>query len=394
MEDKLRIQKLTEIFYAIYYRRYALQVIRQNQTYIDQARPTDIIKIVDQLVRNNVPMAGLKTGINKFLNLLHKSLLSRDIPLPEAGSLLEYCMINNMEIGNLLKATRPFIKKINDEPHHPETREKLSAQFTGLAKTGNYYLIKENILFPLLEKHWKDYRCLKVMWSFHDDIRKELHQIIGLLTEPEIDLARFNRLSGALFFNMNAIRFREERILFPVILQTIPAENLNTLLPECVKIGFPYFNPDLPPGEEISETLPPAGIIDLQSGVLTPEQIRLIFNHLPVDITFVDENDHVKYFSTPQDRIFPRSDSIIGRNVRNCHPPESLHVVEEILDTFRKGKRDSATFWIKIKEETVLIQYFACRDGKGNYKGVVEVSQVITGIQELTGERRILDWKP
>jgi uncharacterized protein len=248
------------------------------------------------------------------------------------------------------------------------------------------------VLFPLLEKRWKEHRCVKVMWSFHDDIRKNLQQINLLLGEETLDLARFNRLAGDVFFNMYAIRFREEKILFPLIQESIPEEAVNALLRECARIGFPFVQPEIPEEEGSPET-PFPEMVDLHSGKLTPEQIMLIFNNLPVDITFVDENDQVAYYSNPPDRIFIRTNAARGRDVRNCHPPESMHVVQEILDTFRKGERESATFWIDIKGEKVLIQYFACRDKEGNYKGVIEVSQVISGIQSLSGEKRLLDWK-
>jgi hypothetical protein len=144
----------------------------------------------------------------------------------------------------------------------------------------------------------------------------------------------------------------------------------------------------LPEKKEWSKT----GDLDLDTGNLSLEQIRLIFNHLPVDITFVDENNKVRYFSTPGKRIFPRSKAIIGRDVRNCHPPESVHIVEEIVESFRSGKHNMASFWIKMKDEMVLIQYFAVRDDQGKYKGVIEVSQEISGIRALVGERRLVEW--
>jgi hypothetical protein len=337
-------------------------------------------------------MAGLKTGINKFLNTVHKQLQLRENPVPAADSLLDFCIRNNAEMDQHLKAIRPLIKQVNLDPADPEIRSELRNIYLELGKFVTYYQIKENVLFPLLEKHWKDYRCVKVMWSFHDDIRKNLQQISALLEEETLDLARFNRLTGDIFFNMVAIRFREEKILFPIMQETIPEETVNALLPECARIGFPFVQPDIPEEERSLET-PFPGVVDLPSGKLTPEQIMLIFNNLPVDITFVDENDRVAYYSTPPDRIFIRTNAILGRDVRNCHPPESISVVEEILDTFRKGERDSATFWIDMKGEKVLIQYFACRDKDGKYKGVIEVSQVISGIQSLTGEKRLLDWK-
>lgn len=393
MDDKLRLQKLSEVFYAIYHGKYGKEIIRQNQSWLDQARPSDIIRLVDMLVQNNVPMAGLKTGISKFLSVIHKTLLSGEIHVPDHDSLLDFCIRNNSELDLLLKTVRPLLKAINDNPSDFLTREELLKKFTMLENYGSYYRIKENVLFPMLEKQWKDYRCVKVMWSLHDDVRKNLRLIVELLSAETLEIPRFNRLAGDIFFHMYAIRFREERILFPVIMDTVPEELLNGLLPECAGIGFPFVNPEIPEEIVIRKSDFENEMVDLLSGSLTPEQIVLIFNHLPVDITYVDENDQVKFFSTPPDRIFVRTQAALGRDVRNCHPPESLHVVEEILEAFRKGERNSATFWIDIQGEKVLIQYFVCRDGKGNYRGVVEVTQVISGIQSLSGEKRLLDWK-
>jgi uncharacterized protein len=393
MEDKLRLQKLAEVFYAIYHGRYGQQLIRQNQAWLDQAVPVDVIRLVDMLVQNNVPMTGLKPAVNKFLNVIQKRLLSIEIQPPSPDSFLDFCIRNNTGLDDLLKNLRPLIKQLNSHPEDQELREVLLTRFTDLEKFVSYYRIKENVLFPILERQWKDFRCLKVMWSMHDDIRKNLHRMVDLLSGETPDLAKFNRLTGDIFFSMYAIRFREERILFPVIQDTIPEEMLNILLPECAEIGFPFVNPEIPDVDEPGLLLKEAGMVDLQTGVLTPEQLELIFNHLPVDITYVDENDEVRYFSTPPDRIFVRTKAALGRDVRNCHPPESLDVVEKILQSFRSGERDSATFWIDIRGEKVLIQYFACRDAKGKYKGVVEVTQGISGIQSLTGEKRLPDWK-
>ena len=131
---------------------------------------------------------------------------------------------------------------------------------------------------------------------------------------------------------------------------------------------------------------------NLGTGILSTEQIKLIFNHLPVDITFVDEHNKVKYFSSPTKRIFPRTVAIIGRDVSNCHPKESVHVVEEIVDSFRNGEKSQADFWIKMRGEFILIQYFAVRDAQGDYRGVIEVSQEVSEIRALEGEKRLLDW--
>ena len=128
------------------------------------------------------------------------------------------------------------------------------------------------------------------------------------------------------------------------------------------------------------------------TGHMDMEQLEILLNLLPVDMTLVDENDKVAFFSRPKDRIFPRSVAIIGRDVRNCHPPESVHVVEDILASFKRGEKDEAAFWIQMRGMFIHIQYFAMRNEAGEYRGTLEVSQEISGLRALEGERRLLEW--
>jgi len=134
------------------------------------------------------------------------------------------------------------------------------------------------------------------------------------------------------------------------------------------------------------------GSLTLDTGLLTAEQINLLLKHLPVDVSFVDENDRVAYYSQTEDRIFPRSPGIIGRTVQNCHPSKSVHIVNKMLDEFRAGRKDSSEFWIQMKGKFIHIRYFAVRDSMGSYKGTLEVSQDVTSIRGLEGEKRLLDW--
>ncbi len=133
-------------------------------------------------------------------------------------------------------------------------------------------------------------------------------------------------------------------------------------------------------------------MLDLETGKLTLEQINLLLKHLPIDISFVDANDEVKYFSATDNRIFPRSPAVIGRKVQKCHPPKSVHVVEDIVKQFKSGEKDVAEFWIQLGDKMVNIRYFAVRDDQGKYMGVLEVSQDLTHIKTLEGERRLVQW--
>ncbi len=387
-----RIKKLVELFESVIRGDLNAELVKDYQEVIDKASPDEVIAVVDRLIHLKMPMNDLKKGINKALNLLNKSL--QDFPYipPSPNSFAGYLIQNNHQLDIRLKAIRPLLKSINLDPENKALRNEIKEKFADLAKMDLHYLIKENVFFPLIEKYLPDYRCLQVMWSFHDDIRTTIKSVIGLLDEPNFELKKFNRLSGDIFFNMYAIKFREERILFPIAMDLIPEKELDALLIESIEIGFPYIQPEIHTVQEIVKDPDFSGEVDLKTGFLTAEQIRLIFNHLPVDITYVDENDKVKFYSTPKKRIFTRTNSVIGRDVKNCHPSESVHVVEQIIASFRSGEKDKASFWIQLKGEFVLIQYFAVRDKSGNYKGVVEVSQEITEIRNIEGERRLLDW--
>jgi DUF438 domain-containing protein len=392
LNKKQRTGQLLELFRGIINGDKPVELVRKNQKLIDTVAPSDIIDAVDQLVLLQIPMDELKKGINKVLNLLYKTIQEYPYNPPERDSFLGIMLQNNEMLDSKLKAIRPLIKQLNRDRENINLRDELKDKFIEIEKFRDQYLVKENVLFPLLETEWKNFRCLQVMWSFHDDIRKNIQAVVEELAGKDFDLKNFNRLCGDIFFNMHAIKFREERILFPAIIETISNDKLDEMLNEAVGFGFPYVNPAIDETKPKVDQQPPGHDIDLHTGSLSPEQIRLLFNHLPVDITYVDENDKVKYFSTPSKRIFPRTKAIIGRDVKNCHPPESMHVVEQIVDAFKKGTKSEASFWIKAKANFILIQYFAVRDEQGNYKGVVEVSQEISELQNITGEKRLLDW--
>jgi len=385
-----RRQALHSLFMQVLNRQDAVENIQKNAQIIENTEAIDIIALVDQLVRENLPLKELKTGINKFLNVLGKTIKAMpEASYPEGGLLSAFKVVND-QLDNQLKAIKPMMRQLNSDKELDVTPRLLKA-LIDLQIFEAYYTIKENVLFPLIEKHWPDYRCLGVMWSFHDDIRFHLRRSIELLSDKSIDKKAFNREIGNLFFAMYAIRLREEKLLYPLVESSISGQELNALLPECQAMKLPFYYETVIQQENITKS-EFNGLIQLATGALSPEQIDLMINHLPVDITFVDENNKVRFFSSPQHRIFPRSKAIIGRDVHNCHPPESVHIVEEIVENFRSGKKDTASFWIRLKGQMVLIQYFALRDASGNYKGVIEVSQEITEIQSLEGEKRLLDW--
>ncbi len=386
-----RLFKLLEVSKLVLKTGNARQFILENEDFINTVIPSDFIALFDELVREGYSIDELKTCSNKIINIFYKPIDNYDRYEPEPDSFLGVLELNNSKMESILDKIRPVYKAMIKNKGNKENINKLLVLFSSLETFVKHYTIKENVLFPILEQTWPDYRCLQIMWSFHDDIRRNIKNIINELENGITDFKIFNRWVGDVFFNMLTIKFREEKILFPYILSTIEEEHLSKMNIDGFEIGYPYIQPQKTP-DVVIKTKQNTCDMDLGTGSLTVDQVRLVFNHLPVDITYVDENDKVQYFSTPKKRIFPRTTAIIGREVNNCHPPESVHVVEKIVQSFKNGEKDKADFWINMNNETILIQYFAVRDNKQNYKGVIEVSQEITEIKKLKGEKRLLDW--
>ena len=386
-----RIEKLLEVSKLILETGNAHSFIIENKNFICTVIPTDFITLFDEIIKEGYKMEDIKVLTNKVLNIFHVPIRDYVRVEPKPDSFLSVLEQNNCEMELLLNKIRLVFKDFVKDTTSSDLQKQLTELFTQLEVFARHYTIKEIVLFPIIEETWSDYRCLQIMWSFHDDIRRNIKSVISQLQKANIDLKVFNKCVGDIFFNMHAIKFREERILFPYILSTISESQLKKMNREGFEIGYPYIQPkQIKKGE--TESVFDGGVINLGTGKVNVEQIKLIFNHLPVDITFVDQNNKVCYFSSPPKRIFPRTTAIIGREVSNCHPPESVHVVEQIVESFRSGEKDQADFWIKMRGEYILIQYFAVRDESGNYKGVIEVSQEISGIKALEGEKRLLDW--
>lgn len=194
--------------------------------------------------------------------------------------------------------------------------------------------------------------------------------------------------------------YKEENVLFPAALERLSKEEWAAIRAQEAEVGYCYVEPgdQWPPAAPAEPAMSPAKteaaderLLSLKTGTLTAQEVNWLLTHLPVDVTYVDANDEVRFFSETRERIFPRSAAIIGRKVQKCHPPASVHRVQQILDSFRAGKRDVAEFWIQMKGRFIHIRYFAVRDEHGEYQGTLEVTQDITHIRTLEGEKRLLD---
>ena len=281
----------------------------------------------------------------------------------------------------------------------------LRQQTENLTAIEKHYSRKENLLFPFMEKKGFEGPSM-VMWGVDNDIRGQIKGFRNEITQAEPDAEALESQFKGLAQNIQEMIYKEEKILFPEALSRLNESEWAAIRKGEEDIGYfnvtprdtwkPQTKTDMTPqaSETAAKTPQSEGLLSLATGALTRKQINLMLTHLPVDVTFVDENDRVRYFSQGKERIFDRSAAIIGREVTKCHPPQSVHRVQLILDDFRSGKRDVAEFWIQMGGQFVHIRYFALRDAEGAYQGCIEVSQEVSHIRQLEGEKRLLDNVP
>ena len=396
-----RVQDLLAFSMGIMNGENGKMLIEKYQEAIDNVTPHDMLALEDKQVQMGISPEMIKKDVEKIINVFTKGLESYEWEKPKEGTFLYYLMLENEAFKFKLNQIKKILRGYNgrEASHFQEMKQELLPRFVEFKPFDYHYIKKENILFPYLEEIWESYRPLKVMWSLHDDIRRTLKEVIALLEDPSTEWSDFNPLLGKYYSLVFRMIQKEDIIIFPVATETVSDENWHEMHLQSFEYPFPFIEtPEKPQDESIKEQtdqddLLVPGMFVAETGRMTLEQVLLVFNHLPVDITVVDENDRVLFFNKPKERFFPRSPAIVGRSVNNCHPPESVHIVEEIVETFRKGERDTAIFWIELKGRFILIQYFALRNDDGEYKGVMEVSQDATEIRKLEGQRRLLNWE-
>ncbi len=396
-----RLQDLLAFSMGIMNAEDGKMLIEKYQDAIDNVTPHDMLSLEDKQVQMGMSPDIIKKDVEKIINVFSKGLESYQWEKPKEGTFLYYLMLENeafrFKLNQIKKILRSY--KGREASHFQELKEELLPRFVEFKLFDYHYIKKENILFPYLEEIWDNYRPLKVMWSLHDDIRRTLKEVIELLDDASTQWSDFNPILGKYYSLVFRMIQKENIIIFPVAAETVSKESWHEMHLQSFEYPFPFIETPVKPEEETLEeqtdesfSVEPGRFV-AETGNMSLEQVLLVFNHLPVDITVVDENDRVLFFNKPKERFFPRSPAIVGRNVNNCHPPESVHIVEEIVETFRKGERDTAMFWIELKGRFILIQYFALRNEKGEYKGVMEVSQDATEIRKLEGQRRLLNWE-
>ena len=367
---------------------------------IQDVSAKEIAEMEQSLIREGMPETEIKRLCDVHVQVFKDSLEKHDIPDVPPGHPVAAFLRENRAAEEILEEVKRCIEEVEapgDKPSFPPPEKRLPWFLERLGEIDIHYQRKENQLFPFLEEHGVTGPS-QVMWAGDDDNRALLKKARSVLNEsgPAQAAAVIRELDAAL----RDMVFKEERVLFPMALETLTDEEWARVDQGSAAIGYAW-GAGLEAGQPLEATQPvgnaadasPQGEISLSTGSLSPEEVNLLLTHLPVDLTLVGADGRVKYYSDGPERIFPRSPAVIGREVRNCHPPKSVHMVEKILEAFKNGTRDTADFWISMGGKFLYIRYFAVRDTNKTYRGCLEVSQDATVIRALEGERRLLEWE-
>lgn len=363
----------------------------------------EIASLEQALVADGLPEEEIKRLCDLHVELFKGALDCHDRPHMPEGHPVHTYMAENAQAVELADEILSQIDRMGQDISKTVwafSDRYLREAFEDLSSIRVHYTRKEYQLFPLLEENGIE-APPKVMWEAHDDIRGMLRK-----TDNEWDKEQPHATSANLRELCLAVKdmvYKEEHVLLPMALESLSEEQWSRARHGEDEIGYAWVTPGI---EWMPDKVDPAlvnrhkplqgtdagGAVALDTGRLSPTVLNLMLKTLPLDMTFVDAEDKVAYYSDSSHRIFPRSSGIIGRDVRNCHPSHSVHMVEEILGKFRSGERDSAEFWLQLNGQFIHIRYFAVRNEAGEYLGCLEVSQELTALRALEGERRLLEW--
>lgn len=359
---------------------------------------TEIADIEQTLINEGLSIDEIK----KFCNvhaLIFQSALEKSASTDTSPSHPIYLFkLENREIEKLIDGLKEAAQGKDEVTAIIKAVKELLLKLKGI---DTHYERKEQLLFPFLEK--KGFTGpSKVMWGKDNEVRDLLKAALTELDEID-SRERFyeyrDRALNPLMEEAAGMIFKEENILFMVALEKLDAGDWVEILRESDDIGYIFIQK---PEEtqvlvkKLQEALVEEAVfkdnsIILPTGTIRIEELMPLLHALPMDLTFVNKDDEVSFFSDSADRIFRRTKSIIGRKVQNCHPPDSVEIVEKILTSFKEGKKDVHDFWLRVKGRFIYIRYVAVRDANGQYLGTLEINQDITRIKELEGEKKLLD---
>lgn len=393
--SQMRQKTIKDIIRQLHEGKTVEEVKSQFEKVFHGVSASEISKAEGALIAEGLPVEEVQKLCDVHAAVFKGTI--EEIHRPEEPALIpghpvQVLVRENKRISHILdKAVRPFLslKALED----PNAMDQLKAGIDQLKDISIHYKKKENLYFPYMEKYGVT-APPKVMWGVDDEIRARIKEVAALTASQSIPKETLIQKAQDMADKIQEMIFKEENIMVPMMMENLTMEDWKTIAQGSGEIGYmiehvAQWEPEA--GEEEHECVKTEeGIIKLPSGELKTEELTALLNTLPFDITFVDEKDEVKYFSEGKDRAFPRTRTIIGRNVSNCHPPASVHIVEKIVEDFKSGRKDEEDFWIRMGNKYILIRYYAVRNEAGKYMGVAEVTQDIDEIQKITGEKRLM----
>ncbi len=378
LHDGKSVEQVQERFAEVFGNVSAEEIAQAEQALISNGLPvSEVQRLCD------VHAAVFKGSIED----IHRAPESSEVPGHPAHTLKR----ENRAIEQVIDDVRSQLAFFKDSSTHESLKESLRK----LTAIDCHYVKKENLFFPYMEQYGIT-APPKVMWGVDDEIRAQLKEVLAKLDSG--DFSQVEEEIEAFLNKAGEMIFKEENILLPMLLENLTLDEWKIIAEESVELGYclidnvPAWDPALQEKGKQEEAQIPStpGSIHLPTGVLSVEELSYMLDALPIDITFVGKDDTVRYFSQGAERVFPRTKAIIGRKVSNCHPPASVHIVEDLVEDFKAGRKDHEDFWIKMGDKYIFIRYFAVRDDAGEYLGVLEVTQNIAPIQEITGEKRLV----
>ncbi len=402
--SKFRKSKLKELILKLHQGGSQETVRQELLVNLSNIPYGEVVEVEQELISEGLPEDEVLRLCDAHSAVLHGTVdLSAAKPVPD-GHPVDILLEENKALKRISDNTTEELLSIKYRygEDYEDSFLKIRSAFNLLMDVDKHYQRKEYLIFPYLEKAGIT-GPPKVMWGKHNEIRDLLKGSIEILQTP--DLSKEDLLVSSEIILLPALKgvyemtIKEEEILFPMLMDKLSDGDWYEIQRQSLEIGYCLYDPQVewkPEGiepENINAAQKEGGHIQLPTGGFSAEELMAILNTVPFDVTFVDRNDKVKYFSQGSDRIFQRNRAILNRDVRHCHPPASAHIVDKILEDFRSGRQNSAPFWINMKGRMIHIEYFALRNEIGEYLGTLEVSQDLTGYRALEGEQRILSYK-
>lgn len=390
-----RIRTLKQIIKKLHSGTPEEDVRDQLAMLVRQVDSSEVAAMEQELIREGMPVAEVQSMCDLHSKVMQDLIVERVKSDTPPGHPVETFRSENEAIAGRIASLRELLDKFEREPSADRLNE-ISGIFNELNDVDKHYRRKENLLFPILERY-DITGPTQVMWGKDDEARGLLKEFGRALKDGSEKTAEVISAGRAALDSIAEMINKEEKILLPMCLEALTEGDWAEIWRQSPEIGWCIVDPGqeyLPPAPERPEKvadISESDAIVFPTGNLDFKQLRGIFSTLPVDVTFVDADDTVRFFSEGR-HVFDRPKSIIGRKVHHCHPPSSVDVVEKILQDFRSGVQDKAEFWIQLHGMFVHIRYFAVRDEKGEYLGTLEVTQDLSELRKLEGERRLLEY--